>query len=150
MESFHGEGVHIDGKFGVLSKPDVSILVVAFGGTPTSAGKSSVLLAGEGAKRVKTFRAEGKRVLSLDDLGAPLEGWLERLKAKVAAQREPKRKKELRNFAWGEPSRDATLAERISERLGFGAPPELLSSSSSWTPPARPTRPRMSSVKLRM
>jgi hypothetical protein len=124
MRSFETAGVHIDGKFGELTKDDVAILVIAHGGTPTSAGKSSILLAGEGSKKRDDFVAAGKEVLSLADLGAPGAGWLDRLTRQVDALRTGKRKKEFRNFAFGAPSA-ASLVERVEERIGFEAPAEL-------------------------
>lgn len=119
-----GKRVLVDGKFPDLTEEDVLVLVVAHGGIPATAKKADLLLtAKKESKAAASFREAGKLVIAPEDLGAPLEGWLARFKARVAALARSE-KKDFRNFAAGGGASKALL-DRIAKRVGFDLPADF-------------------------
>lgn len=124
-EVFGGKSVYVSGRFPGLSKDEVWTYLLglgAIGTTSKSTAQAYLCPDRSDAKLVAT----GKPIYTLEDLGAPLAGYVDRVGAAVAARREEyKRDKNLvTHFAHGAPADDALIA-RVEAALGFPAPAEL-------------------------
>lgn len=122
---FAGQRVYVTGKFPGLQKDEVYAYLLGHGadGT-TSKSRAQAFLCPDptDAKLVAT----GKPCYTLDALGAPLEGYLQRLKAGVQHRREDlKRNKQfVCHLAHGKPA-SAALVAKVAAAIGFPVPPDL-------------------------
>lgn len=125
-EIFDGKRVYVSGKFPGLSKDEVWTYLLGAGAHGvTSKSSAQAYLCPD--RTDPKLLATGKPLYTLDDLGAPLAGYVDRLAAAVAARREDLKRTQDRvcHFAHGAPADDALIA-RVEAALGFPAPADLV------------------------
>ncbi len=124
-EAFDGKRVYVSGKFDGLQKDEVWAYLLGCGahGTASKSMAQAYLCPDRSdAKLVAT----GKPLYTLDALGAPLEGYLDRLKAAVQARREDLSKNKIVcHLAHGAPA-SKTLIAKVAAAIGFPVPADLL------------------------
>lgn len=121
-----GHSIYVSGKFPGLQKDEVAAYVVAQGSrfiNSKSAAQAYLCADPDDAKLVAT----GKPRYTLDDLGKPLDKYVERLEAATTHLRTGtfKRDKLAVHLAHG-PAASKALIKRVEAALGFPAPADLL------------------------
>lgn len=125
-EVFGGKQVYVSGKFEGLQQGEVWAYLLGYGAhgvTSKSVAKAYLCADPTDAKLVAT----GKPLYTLADLGAPLVGYLDRLKAAVEHRREELRrhKSAIVHLGHGPPA-SAALIKKVEAALGFPIPADLL------------------------
>ncbi|MFT4974247.1 MAG: hypothetical protein ACI8S6_000129 [Myxococcota bacterium] len=116
----------VSGNFPDFSKKNLRVLLSAHGYSYSGSLNQGVevVFSSKDDAKVQAARARGAQIVSPDQLrevlGAPLSGFLDRLKARIA-QREPDRGFTTHILAAGEPASPEVLA-RVEERIGFDLP----------------------------
>ncbi len=125
-----GRRIYVSGRFEGLDKSEVSAYVHGFGGDSafSQSGVDAILSATPDDPKLIT-KAKGKKIITLADLPAPLEGYVDRMKAAQVAFRTlfaSYRKNMAHHLAFGPPA-DQALIGRVEKAIGFAMPAELRS-----------------------
>ncbi|MEZ4449047.1 MAG: hypothetical protein R3B09_06145 [Nannocystaceae bacterium] len=126
-EIFGGKRLYVSGKFEGLQQGEVWAYLLGHGaqGTTSRSGAQGYLCADPSDPKLV---ATGKPLYTLADLGAPLAGYLDRVKAAVESRRAEllRYKKPLvTHLGYGPPADDALIA-KVADALGFPVPDDLL------------------------
>ncbi|MCB9570232.1 MAG: SMI1/KNR4 family protein [Myxococcales bacterium] len=123
---FEGYRLYVSGKFPGIQKDEVWAWLLgagAHGVTSKSVANAYLCPDPTDPKLVAT----GKKLFTLADLGEPLVGYLDRLKAAIESRRVDLKhhKNALFHLGYGPPADDALIA-RVEAALGFPVPADLL------------------------